>query len=320
ASARLEYSENRPGTVLRRWNVNASTDATWNFGNDRLGTGLNLRGNWTFVNYWSVNLGFNHDVAALDDRLTRGGPLARRIAGNQVSFGGSSDFSRPYTFRGNGRYEWDEAGGRQVSFGGSFGIKPSSSWELSLGPRISVNDAAAQYVTKVEDATAASTHGYRYVFAGLKQTTLSMDTRLNLTFSPDLTLEMYAQPFMASGDYGTLKELRAPRTFDFDRYGLDRGTISRDADGYYQIDPDGPAGPAAGFSIEDPDFNRVSLRGTAVLRWEWRPGSTLFLVWQQSRSDYLEEGRFDFGRDARAMFDAEVDNVFMLKATYWIGS
>jgi hypothetical protein len=320
ASMRLEYSENRPGTVLRRWNVGASTDASWNFGNNRLGTGLDLRGDWTFVNYWSVNLGISHNFAALDDRLTRGGPLARKIAGNQLSIGGSSDFSRPYTFRGNGRYEWDEAGGRQVSFGGSVGIKPSSTWELSLGPRISVNEAAAQYVTQVEDATASSTYGDRYLFAGLKQTTLSVETRLNLTFSPDLTLEMYAQPFLASGDYGTLKELRAPRTFDFSRYGLDKGTMSRDADGYYQIDPDGPAGPAAAFSVEDPDFNRVSLRGTAVLRWEWRPGSTFFLVWQQSRSDYLDEGTFDLGRNARAMLDAQPDNIFMFKATYWIGS
>ncbi len=320
ASVRLEYNENRPGTVLRRWSVNASTDATWNFGNDRLGTGLNFRGNWTFVNYWSVNLGINHDLAALDDRLTRGGPLTRKIAGNRISFGGSSDFSRPYTFRGNANYEWDEAGGRQVGFGGGVGIKPSSSWEISLGPRISVNEAAAQYVTQLDDATASSTFGTRYLFADLKQTTLSLETRLNLTFSPNLTLEMYAQPFMASGDYGALKELRAPRTFDFDQYGVDKGTIHRDTDGYYNIDPDGPAGPAAEFSTYDRDFNRVSLRGTAVLRWEWRPGSTLFLVWQQSRSDYLEEGRFDFGRDARAMWDAEADNIFMLKATYWIGS
>jgi hypothetical protein len=320
ASVRLGYEENRPGTVLRHWSVNASTDASWNFGNDRLGTGLNFRGEWTFMNYWSVNLGFNHDFAALDDRLTRGGPLARKIAGNRFSIGGSSDFSRPYTFRGNGNYEWDEAGGWQGSLGGSLGIKPSSTWELSLGPRVSLNNAAAQYVTEVEDATASPTYGYRYIFADLKQTTLSMETRLNVTFSPNLTLEMYAQPFLASGDYGTLKEFRTPRTFDFNRYGIDQGAIARDTDGYYDIDPDGPGGPAEGFSIEDPDFNRVSLRGTGVLRWEWRPGSTLYLVWQQSRSDYLDGGDFDLGRSSRAMFEAAADNIFMFKVTYWVGS
>jgi len=319
-TVRLEYQENRPGTVLRRWNLNASTDATWNYGNNRIGTGLNLRGNWTFMNYWSVNLGLNHDFAALDDRLTRGGPLARKLEKNQLSFGGSSDFSKPYTLRANGRYEWDEAGGWQGSLGTSFGIKPASTWELSLGPRVSFNHSAAQYVTQHEDPLAAATYGARYIFADLAQTTISMETRLNLTFSPNLTLEMYAQPFMASGNYGALKELRAPRTFEFDEYGVDMGTIRRDSDGYYYIDPDGPGGPAGEFSVYDRDFNRVSLRGTGVLRWEWRPGSTLFLVWQQSRSDYMEGGDFNFGRDVRSMWNADTKNVFMFKVTYWLGS
>ena len=154
----------------------------------------------------------------------------------------------------------------------------------------------------------------------LTQTTLSMETRLNVTFTPDLTMELFAQPFLASGDYGTLKELRAPRTFDFDRYGIDVGEIEEDGDGDFLIDPDGD-GPADSFTASDRDFNRVSLRGTAVVRWEWRPGSTLFLVWQQSRSDYINNGgQFDLSRDTDAMFRARPDNIFMFKATYWIGS
>ena len=85
------------------------------------------------------------------------------------------------------------------------------------------------------------------------------------------------------------------------------------------MDPDG-AGPAEEFTVYNYDFNRVSLRGTGVIRWEWRPGSTLFLVWQQSRSDYYGDGDFDFTRDADALWAAKADNIFMLKATYWIGS
>jgi hypothetical protein len=146
-----------------------------------------------------------------------------------------------------------------------------------------------------------------------------METRLNVTFTPDLTLEIFAQPFIASGDYESPKELRAPRKFEFNEYGVDVGEILEDEDGDYLVDPDGP-GPAEGFTVYDRDFNRVSLVGTSVLRWEWRPGSTLFLVWQQGRSDYITNGgHFDLSRDTRAMFDARPDNVFMVKATYWIG-
>jgi hypothetical protein len=84
------------------------------------------------------------------------------------------------------------------------------------------------------------------------------------------------------------------------------------------VDPDG-GGPAQPFGVDNEDFNRVSLRGTGVLRWEWRPGSTLFLVWQQARSDYYSDGDFDLGRDADAMWAGKADNILMLKATYWIG-
>ncbi|MGD2070771.1 MAG: DUF5916 domain-containing protein, partial [Gemmatimonadota bacterium] len=111
-------------------------------------------------------------------------------------------------------------------------------------------------------------------------------------------------------------ELRAPETFSFLRYGEDTGSVTRDGDELV-VDPDGP-GPAAPFRVEDEDFTRRSLRGNAVLRWEWRPGSTLYLVWQQSRSSSDRFDSIDFRRDARALFDAPSDNVFLLKVSYWI--
>jgi hypothetical protein len=145
-----------------------------------------------------------------------------------------------------------------------------------------------------------------------------METRLNVTFTPDLTLELFAQPFVASGDYEGLKELERGGTFEFIRYGVDAGEISKTESGRYLVDPDGD-GAAESFTVRDPDFNRVSLRGTGVLRWEWRPGSTLFFVWQQSRSDRYDNGDFDLDRDMDALLGARADNVFMVKATYWIG-
>jgi hypothetical protein len=86
----------------------------------------------------------------------------------------------------------------------------------------------------------------------------------------------------------------------------------------YRVDPDGE-GPAAAFTLSDPDFNFRSLRGTGVLRWEWRPGSTAYLAWTQRRSDTAGVGDFAFGRDGSALFDAPADNVFVLKISYWLG-
>ena len=93
-----------------------------------------------------------------------------------------------------------------------------------------------------------------------------------------------------------------------------------DEEGDATIDPDG-AGPAEAFTVSNRDFNRVSLRGTGVLRWEWRPGSTLFFVWQQNRSDHgTDTATSTSARDADELFEGDAHNIFMVKATYWIGS
>jgi hypothetical protein len=179
----------------------------------------------------------------------------------------------------------------------------------------------------VTDPAATRTYGRRYVFAPLEQTTLAIDTRLNVTFTPRLTLELYAQPFASSNDFGGLKELRAPRSYDFDRYGLDAGTATTDASGTTTVDPDGP-GAAPAFRVTDRDFDLTSLRGNAVLRWEWRAGSTLYLVWQQDRAERLsgveagvrgrDVGSLDFGGSAQDLFAVRPSNVLLFKVSYWV--
>jgi hypothetical protein len=204
-------------------------------------------------------------------------------------------------------------------------LRLSDKYEVLLGGNLSRSRSAAQYVQTVADAAVASTYGNRYVFAAIDQQTLEIETRVNVTFTPYLTFELYAQPFIASGDYLALKELAAPRTFDFVQYGTDAGTITRGTDGRYAIDPNG-AGTNT-FFVSDRDFDFRSLLGNAVLRWEWRPGSTLYLVWQQTRSERLTPGagdpegmygRFSLGPDTRALARITADNTFMVKMTYWL--
>src|SRR5207237_3666545 len=118
--------------------------------------------------------------------------------------------------------------------------------------------------------------------------------------------------------YDDLKQLRRPRRYEFDVYGRQAGTITRDpATAVYTIDPDDD-GPAAAFTVGDPNFNFRSLLGNAVLRWEYRPGSALVLVWQQSRNHVQPFGHFDFSRDFPALLDNGPENVVAVKATYWL--
>ena len=186
----------------------------------------------------------------------------------------------------------------------------------------------AQYVTSVADALATTTLGRRYIFAPIDPTTVSLETRLNLTISPTLTFELYMQPLVSSRQYAGLKELGAPRTFDFLRYGDDVGLIVRQSDKTYLVDPDG-AGATTSFSVRDRGFKVRSLLGNAVLRWGWSPGSTPFLVRQRSRSQRLAASDadavgagvvedFHLAHDSAELFRIPPNNIFLVKVNYWL--
>ena len=323
----VSYRQNTPGRFLRTWDASVRPDAIWNYGGNRVGGSLAVRGSATLLDYW--NFGGNVDLrpSAFDDRLTRGGPLALRPAERSISGHAGSDSRNRVTVGLQGYHMWNAAGGFSSRSEINVGIKPASNWEIRIGPELNRSRNMSQYVTSTADITAVRTFGRRGVFATLEQTTLSIDTRLNVSFTPRLTLEMYAQPYISAGDYGALKEFRTPGAFEFDVYGRDLGTTVRDSTGVYRIDPDG-SGPAPAFSVTDRDFSFRSLRGNAVLRWEWRAGSTMYLVWQQNRSRNLTAtgafanepnlSRFDPYLDAKELFGLRPDNIFQVKVSYWL--
>jgi hypothetical protein len=201
-------------------------------------------------------------------------------------------------------------------------FRPASNVSLTVGPSLGHDETRIQYVTAYGDASATAFAGRRYVFAAVTQNSVSMNTRLNITFSPNLTFELFAQPLIASGAYSRYKEFAAPRSGQTLEYGSDFGTVTvtpfasgRDS---ITVDPDGPGGsPGTGFF--DPSFTLRSLRGNAVLRWEYRPGSTLFVVWTRSSASELSRGSIDFGTDWQDLFRGPAENIFLVKFNYWVG-
>ena len=323
-----QYVQPEPGRFLRSWTaILGGPNGIWNSAGDRMFANINNIGRIELLNYWSLSARLAYAVASDDDRLTRGGPMARRPSELSGSFSVSSDGRRAVV--GSANYGWgsDEGGGWTRSVQLDLAARFNETLQIDIGPSYSWGHTAAQYVTRIDDARATDTFGTRYVFAGIDRHTLSLETRVDLTFSPTLSLQLYVEPFVSTGDYGALKEFRAPGTFDFLVYGEDVGTIRLDGDGSLSVDPDGD-GAAAGFRLPDQDFSLRSLLGNAVFRWEWRPGSTLFFIWQQSRRDSASgrgiagarsrAGHFDFGRDTEAMFEVAPDNIFMVKLNYWL--
>ncbi|HEX7942893.1 MAG TPA: hypothetical protein VF488_13865, partial [Gemmatimonadaceae bacterium] len=212
----------------------------------------------------------------------------------------------------------DADGGRSYAASAAVTLKPRGNVALTLAPSIARTIDEAQYVTTVADSTARSFFGHRYVFAAATQRTLALEMRVDVTFTPTLSLDVYAQPFLASGAYTDFEEYDAPRSLGRSVYGRDRGSIAPSDSGAarYTIDPDG-AGPAPSFTIADPSFTLHSWRSNAVLRWEYRPECTLYVVWTQARHDRAAFGDISLGRDGPAIFRQRPEDVLLIKAAYW---
>jgi hypothetical protein len=310
------WQKHSPDKWTRYRNAWVSKWWTWNFARETTGDGFMFAGNATLLNYWNVWGNLWGNARTVDSTLTRGGPAAVVPARRMLNAGFSSDSRRRVSFSFSGNYSWDGMGRWDASGGPSLSLKPTSSITLSVGPSLRRNSEVAHYVDTISDPLAA-TFGNRYVFAALDQTEVSMTTRASLVLSPKMSLQVYAQPLLSAGRYWGFKEFAAPRTFDFSRYDQNGSLTSYNAgDDEYSIDPDGD-GPAAPFTFDNPSFNIKSLRLNAVFRWEWRPGSTLFVVWTQQREDEDYPGQFNFNRDLPRMLRAKSDDVFLVKLSYW---
>jgi Domain of unknown function (DUF5916)/Carbohydrate family 9 binding domain-like len=276
----------------------------------------------TTPQFWNVTFFYINRPPVMDDRALRGGPVIRTAQGHYLETDMSTDSRSKLIGNWGANVYWDAKNAYSTSYNLSATYRPVSNMSVSFGPSLSTSRNYAQYVQAVSDTTAKAFYGTRYVMANLDERTLGLDTRASITFSPAMSLQLYVQPFFAAGRYFNFKEYVAPRTTETVIYGRDRGTIvaTRDANGAiasYTIDPDG-IGPAPPFTIGNPDFSEQSLRGNAVFRWEYRPGSVFYAAWTQSRIGDQSFGDLDFTRDRGALFAARPDNIFLVKASLWI--
>jgi hypothetical protein len=304
----------KPGRMFRSWRINLAGFRSYNYGGDVTWTGLFLTGLYELRNFSTGRWFVAYNPSTMSDRRTRGGPLMINQPGVEWEFSLDSDPNRRWIYGGGfhgNHYQrgWEES----WTAWASLEWKPGGRVSLRLEPQVERSRTSAQYVDTFDDVLATTTFGRRYVFANLNQTTVSASVRLNWIFTPRLSLEVYTQPLLSSGRYTGFKELAQPRSYRFNAYPDPTPTTDPDR---IIVDPDG-SGPAGSQEIDDPDFSLASLRGNAVLRWEYSPGSTLFLVWTQNRSDTETVGTFRTGRALSRLFDASADNIFMVKVSYW---
>ena len=283
-----------------------------NYDGDVTNAGVWMGSFQEFRNHFSWDKSGIYSPRRYNDRLLRGGPVVKMPeVWNVDTYFDTDGKAKRFYFLNTG-FSDDATHALGWYFNPGVEFKPTSSLVLRVGPNFAKNREGAHYIGTYTDPLATATYGKRYVVATLDQTTFSTDVTLNWSFTPKLSLQLFAQPLIASGSYHDYRELSAPRTYDFLTYGTNGSTLGPGV----VADPDG-AGPAAPIAIGNHDFNERSLRGNAVLRWEYMPGSALFLVWTQTRDDKEPMGDFEFGRSVHHLLDAKANNIFLAKASYY---
>jgi hypothetical protein len=285
-----------PTKVYRSLQMNFNEWSFWTSDGMSTENGLNTNWHMNTKNNWWLHAGATYGGLGepMCDRCARGGPAVRQSRRVYPWFGFNwDDRARiaPFFFANYGR--WDEGKSTYSSYETGVDVRPTSAIQMSIGVNIGSSDDRSQFYGIFDDVA-----GRHYTFARLDQETYSLSTRVSYTMTPTLTLQVYAQPFVTKGDYTDVRELSAtPRAAGYDQR--------------FQ-----PFTPPLG---SDPGFNFKQLRSNTVLRWEYRPGSTMFVVWTQGRQSFVPlSGTRTVREEYDHLFELHPDNTFLVKIAYWL--
>lgn len=310
ASGSLMYYDYHPG----RWHYwGAGFDqlgAGWDFGGERRATVVSASALAELPNYWDITLGARHELAALSTDALRGGPALLLPPREAVSGTITSNARSTSQLTLTASAWWEPAtASRSSTIAPQLVVRASDRLRFTIGPSWTQTVYAWQFVDQAFAAPSPLD-----ILARVRQETVSLTGRAIYAFSPSLTLELYAQPFVSAGRYDAFEAVadpRAPRVGDrVVRLTPDQLQYDRQTRRYTVV----RGGNQALF--DDPSFNAKSLNANAVLRWQFHPGSTLFVVWSQQRSIDGADGSFELSRDASQLFAAPASNTLLIKLSY----
>ena len=311
------YQWTRPTRHYREMVIASALFQTHDFGMNKTWEGILQHFEIEFLNYYDIQFYIAYNPAVSSIRATRGGPIMEIKPGWETDLFCHSDYRKKWVLELANHSYASQSGSMFTALRFGLEYKPVSKLSISIAPSYEYNNDDAQWIDSFDDPAAIETYYHRYIFAQLKQHTFSSSLRFDLTFNPNMSLQIYAQPLISSGNYHDFKEFCKPGGYAFNQFGLDNNSTITMNENDYVVDPDGD-GPAHSISFTNPDFNYKSLRGNAVFRWEFNPGSVLYLVWTQSKAESEEIGEFRFKRSLSRMLRTPADNIFMLKVNYYL--
>jgi len=305
------YHHSQPTKHFNRWNVNFNAWTSQTFGGERTGLGGNVNLSGTLKSFWGGYFGVMRQAEATSTTALRGGPSLKTEAGWRGWGGMWSDSRRAVNLNLNSWWgvrpeseSWD------VGFGPGVSWRASSSARVSLNTSLSLRNEDRQWVRRLGDSSAPD-----FLLGALDQKTVGITGRVDYTFSPDLSFQLYLQPFFGSASYTDFKSVADPQGESYEDRIRRLAVTQVDGDTYSgDVDGDGVAE-----TWSNPNFNFGQFRANAVVRWEYLPGSSIFVVWSQGRNQFLSgDGSFEFDREWDRLFDQRPDNVFLIKVSYWL--
>lgn len=303
-----------PFSIFRNLNFNLSQYNAWDFGGTSLVHGGNINSNMQFKNYWNLSFRISPRGKSISQFTLRGGPSIK-LPGNWSTFYSiRTDQRKKLQFGLTGNNRWDNNNSsRSQNYMFSIGFRPSNALDISLNPSISLNEQELQYVSTTNFGSET-----KYLFANIDQKTISISLRLNYNIKPNLTIQYWGQPFVSACKYFDFKRITSPMadkyTDRFHTFVMGEDINYNEGAESYAIDED--VDGTTDYYIENPDFNFKQFRSNLVARWEYIPGSTLYLVWSQGRTDFSESGDFNFNNDMQDLFDVHPYNIFLIKFSY----
>lgn len=309
---RIAYASTNQFGKFRRLGANFSYWNGFDFEGNRNRTQYQFGFDGTFLNNWSFDIGGGHIPIQYVNAWLRGGPRFRLSRENFVWLTASTDRRKKIRFSADLLYsEGKQEHFNLFEFTGGITYQPSNALFISLSPQFTSNPHKTQYVTEVNyDGTP------RYITSEIDNKTLSAAFRINYSINPNLTIQYYGQPFIARGRYSNFNYITDPVAENlFDRYRLySEGQITLSEEESYDVDED--LDGALDYRLENPDFSLVEFRSNLVLRWEYIPGSELYLVWSQNTSNLIDPSQALLNGLESGIFDQRPQNIFLMKLTY----
>jgi len=303
----------KPVFIFKSININFNQWSGWNFGGQSAYSGGNVNFNFQFKNYWGIGSGINRNGENLSSGALWGGPTLKTPGNWNNWYNIYSDERKSLIVAFGGSNVWGDLNSRVYhEYFGSISYRPSKKIQLTLSPDFTISSRKLQYFTDLDWNS-----NKRYIVASLRNKEYVLSFRVQYSINPELTIQYYARPYLTSGKYSEYKMITDPLASKFkDRFSTYTSSqISYDAvNGEFNIDENTDG--TTDYSFSKSDFNFIDLQSNLIVRWEYRPGSTLFFVWTMGKQNSYDTYSTSIGRDVDNLFTSYPHNIFLLKFSY----